>query len=50
MQIKKLPTFSFFVFFASDIIEFIEIYISDDTYTKEDFVKQIIPLLEGMYK
>lgn len=40
----------FLRFFASGIIEFIEIYISDNTYTKEDFVKQIIPLLEGMYK
>lgn len=40
----------FLSFFASGVIELIDVYISDESYTKKDMVTQIVPLLESVYK
>lgn len=40
----------FLRFFASGIIELINVYLSKEAYTKEDIIGQIVPLLKGVYK
>lgn len=40
----------FLRFFANGVIELLDIYLSEEKYTKEHIINQIVPLLDEIYK